>query len=175
MMSITTTTTPPRERWQKGVRTLRLIASARRDIARVRRRPDRCGPACLVTNLSMMGDVVMSAGIVAALRERLPDSPLFFLCQPRWAELLEGDPAVDGVLGARTFFELRALGKSRLFDTLYVLDIPIPDLIHYLDGVPGVFRYGPPTTANWFLQKRHLVALYEENAGLPEGSTSSRV
>src|SRR5690348_10322834 len=108
------------EKLQKGVRTLRLIANARAAVAGARR-AGKSGPALLVTNLAQMGDVVISAGVVAALRERFPASPLLFAGQPRWREVLEGDPAVDGLLGALTLFEVRALARAGLFGTVYVL------------------------------------------------------
>jgi ADP-heptose:LPS heptosyltransferase len=158
----------PIVKWHKGIRTWRLIRQAKAAIAESREK-GRTGPACLVTNLAQMGDVVLSAGVVAALRERLPQTPLLFACQPSWLEVLEGDPIVDGLLGARSLFEVRALARAGLFGTVYVLDIPIPDLLSYLGGVPGIYRYAPPTTADWFAAEEKLLTLYERNAGLPEG------
>lgn len=162
------------EKWDKGVRTWRLRAQARAHVEAARRR-GRIGPACLITNLSQMGDVVLSAGVVVALRRRYPDSPLLFAAQPRWLEAVQDDPAIDGLLGARSLFEVRALARSGLFPTVYVLDIPIPTLLHYLDSLPNIFRYAPPTTADWFTLDKNLMALYEQNAGLEEGEASPRV
>lgn len=162
------------EKLDKGRRTWRLRAEARAFVQEARRR-GRTGPACLVTNLSQMGDIVLSAGVVAALHRRLPDSPLLFAGQPRWLEVLTDDPNVDGVLGAQSLFEVRALAQLGLFETIYVLDIPIPDLLSYLDGLPNIFRYAPPTTGDWFTLNKNLMALYEQNAGLDEGEAAPRV
>lgn len=162
------------EKWDKGLRTWRQRAQARAFVADARRR-GRGGPACLVTNLSQMGDVVLSAGVVAALRRRFPDAPLIFAGQPRWLEVLEGDPDIDGLLGVQSLFEVRALARSGLFGTVYVLDIPIPTLLSYLDGLPNIYRYAPPTTGDWFTLGKNLMALYEQNAGLDEGEAAPRV
>lgn len=162
-------------RYDKGVRIWRLVRQARAGIAAARRERGRAAAPVLVTNLAQMGDVVLSAGVVAALRERLPEAPLFFAGQPAWLDVLEGDPVVDGLLGARSLFEVRALARAGLFETVYVLDIPIPSLLHYLDGLPCVFRYAPPTTGDWFLRGEKLMTLYERNAGLDEGEAAPRV
>jgi ADP-heptose:LPS heptosyltransferase len=162
-------------RCEKGLRTWRLIRQARERIEALRADGRRTGGACLVTNLAQMGDVVLSAGVTAALRGRFSDSLLFFAGQPRWLEVLEGDPAVDGLLGAQSLFEVRALARAGLFETVYVLDIPIPTLLHYLDGLPNIYRYAPPTTGDWFTRDEKLMAFYERNAGLPLGSASPRI
>lgn len=162
------------QKWDKGRRTWRLRAQARALVQDARRR-GLTGPACLITNLSQMGDVVLSAGIVAALRRRFPDSPLVFAGQPRWLEILTDDPNVDGLLGAQSLFEVRALAQLGLFGTVYVLDIPIPNLLSYLDALPNIYRYAPPTTGDWFTQGKNLMALYEQNAGLEEGEAAPRV
>ncbi len=159
---------------EKGLRARRLCREAQAQVAAARD-AGRTGLPVLVTQLAQMGDVVLAAGVAAVLRERLPQSPFVFACQPRWTGIVKDDPLFDGVLGAQTLYEVRALARLPLWETVYVLDIPIPTLLRYLDGVPAVFRYAPPTTADWFTQGRHLMALYEQNAGLPEGSARPRV
>lgn len=161
-------------KWEKGVRTWRQRAQARALIAAARA-AGRTGPACLITNLAQMGDVVLCAGVAAVLRARLPQSPLLFAAQPRWHGALEGDPALDGVLDAQSLYEIRALARSGLFETVYVLDVPIPTLLNYLDGVPHIFRYAPPTTGDWFSHGKNLIAFYEQNAGLSEGEAGPRL
>jgi ADP-heptose:LPS heptosyltransferase len=79
------------------------------------------------------------------------------------------------VLTARSLFEVRVLARpASRFDTVYVVELPIPNLLGYFDGIDKVFRYAPPTTGEWF-RFGHLVAHYERNAGLPEGSVKPRI
>jgi heptosyltransferase-3 len=163
-----------REKWRKAARAKAQRAGAECAIARARS-AGRTGPAVLVTNLAQMGDVVLSAGVCAALRARFPQAPLVFAGQPRWLEILQDDPAVDGLLAAETLYEVRSLARTGLFPQIFVLDIPIPDLLHYLDGLPQIYRYAPPTTADWFQQGKNLMAFYEQNAGLEEGEACPRV
>ena len=163
-----------RVKWEKAVRLRRQRGQAQAAIAGARR-AGRTGPPVLVTNLALMGDIVLCTGVAAALRERLSQSPLLFACLPRWREVPEGDPALDGVLDVRSLYEVRALARSGLFETVYVLDIPIPNLLDYLDGTPHIFRYGPPTTGDWFTHGKNLMALYEQNAGLAEGDARPRL
>lgn len=163
-----------RTKWQKGLRTRRLLAQARAAVTQARRE-GLDGPPLLVTCLAQMGDVVLCAGVAAALRARHPRSPLLFAAQPTWLPLLEGDPTVNGALGAQTFYEVRALAGAGIFEKVYVLDIPMPSLLSYFDGLHNIFRYAPPTTGDWFTYGKNLMLLYEQNAGLAEGEARPRV
>ena len=160
-------------KWEKGVRVWHLRRQVQASLANAARARGRSGAPILVANLAQMGDVVLSAGVVACLRERHPQSPILFMAQPRWLDVLQGDPNVDGLLGAKSLFEIRAL--AGLFETVYVLDIPIPNLLDYFDGVPNIHRYQSPTTGDWFTYNKKLISFYEQNAGLPEGSARSRI
>ncbi len=163
-----------RERIGKAARSTNLIAQTRRLIASARAK--RCtGQALLITNLAQMGDVVLCLGVAAALRERNPDAILLMAVQPEWHELIQDDPILDGTLSARTFFEIRTLCRAGLLDRTYLLDIPIPTLLHYFDDTLNIFRYAPPTTGDWYTQGKHLMALYEQNAGLAEGEAQPRI
>lgn len=162
------------DKWDKARRVGRAKRQARMCLDRARR-AGQGGPRCLVVCTAQMGDVVLSAGIVAALRARMPQAALLFAGVPLWLPLLDGDPYCDGVLAVQSLYEVRALARAGLFDTTYVLDIPIPTLLGYLDGVPNVVRYAPPTTADWFTHRRNLMSFYEANAGLAEGEARPRV
>jgi len=161
-------------KWDKARRVGRAKRQAQTLLAHAQA-AGRNGPRCLVVNTAQMGDVVLSAGVCAALRARMPQAALLFAGVPQWLPVLEGDPNIDGVLAVKSLYEVRALAKSGLFDTVYVLDIPIPTLLHYLDGIPHVFRYGPPTTGDWFTHNRNLMSFYEANAGLTDGEARPRV
>jgi len=162
------------DKWDKGRRVWRQKRQAQMLLAEAQR-AGRSGPRCLVVNTAQMGDVVLSAGIVAALRARMPQAALLFAGAKQWLPVLQGDPNIDGLFAVQSLYEVRALAKSGLFDTVYVLDIPIPTLLNYLDGIPAVFRYAPPTTGDWFTHNRNLMSFYEANAGLADGEARPRV
>lgn len=162
------------DKWDKARRVWHQKRQAQALLAEAQR-AGRTGPKCLVVNTAQMGDVVLSAGVVAALRARMPQAALLFAGAKTWLPVVEGDPNMDGVLAVQSLYEVRALAKAGLFDTVYLLDIPIPTLLDYLDGIPNVFRYAPPTTADWFTHNRNLMSFYEANAGLSEGEARPRV
>ncbi len=162
------------DKWDKARRVGQAKRQARVALAHARQ-AGRNGPRCLVVNTAQMGDVVLSAGVIAALRVRMPQAALLFAGVPQWLPIVEGDPNMDGTLAVQSLYEVRALAKSGLFDTTYVLDIPIPTLLNYLDGIPSIFRYGPPTTGDWFTHNRNLMSFYEANAGLADGEARPRV
>lgn len=162
------------DKWDKARRVWDAKRQARMLLAKAHA-AGRTGSRCLVVNTAQMGDVVLSAGVCAALRARMPQAALLFAGVPMWLPVLQGDPNIDGMLAVKSLYEVRALAKSGVFDTTYVLDIPIPTLLDYLDGVPRVFRYGAPTTGDWFTHGRNLMSFYEANAGLGEGEARPRV
>ncbi len=162
------------DKWDKARRVWRQKRQAQALLAEAQR-AGRTGLKCLVVNTAQMGDVVLSAGVVAALRARMPQAALLFAGAKTWLPVVDGDPNMDGVLAVQSLYEVRALAKSGLFDTVYVLDIPIPTLLDYLDGIPSVFRYGPPTTGDWYTHNRNLMSFYEANAGLADGEAHPRV
>ena len=160
-------------KFQKAVRILGLVRQARAQITQARAN-GKDGPPVLVVMRAQMGDVVIGLGVAAALREgRHSTSPLVFGCQPAWQDLAQHDPMLDGTLAVQTLAALRVL--ARVFPVIYVLDIPIPNLLHALDGVPGVYRYDQPTTADWFAHGWHLCDLYAKNAGFSRRTVTPRV
>lgn len=52
----------------------------------------------LIVRLGAMGDIVHTLPAVAALKRAFPDSHLCWAVEPRWAPLLEGNPAIDSLL-----------------------------------------------------------------------------
>jgi heptosyltransferase-1 len=55
-------------------------------------------PRILVIRLGSMGDVIHALPAVASLKRSFPDAGLDWVIRPRWAPLLEGNPAVDAVI-----------------------------------------------------------------------------
>jgi heptosyltransferase-1 len=60
--------------------------------------PVRTAPRVLIIRLSALGDVVMSSGLIGALREVHPDAHLVWLVEPAAAPLLRHNPRLDGVM-----------------------------------------------------------------------------
>jgi len=52
----------------------------------------------LVIRLSAMGDVIHALPAVASLKNSFPQARISWLIKPRWAPLLEGNPAVDEIV-----------------------------------------------------------------------------
>lgn len=162
------------ERFRKAGRSLRLVAASRHLVRRARWH-GRSGPVVLLSNLAQMGDVVLSAGVAAAVRERERDGIVLMVVRPEWRNIIEDDPVLDGVLSAQSLFEVRALARyGGPFDVVYLIELPIPNLIHYFVGLPNIYRYAPPTTGDWF-RHGHLLSHYERNAGLAEGRAKPRI
>ena len=55
------------------------------------------GSRILVVRLGAMGDIIHALPAVASLKHSLPGSHLTWLVEPRWVELLEGNPFVDTI------------------------------------------------------------------------------
>jgi heptosyltransferase I len=55
-------------------------------------------PRILVVRLGSMGDVIAALPAVASLKHSIPHSKITWVIDPRWAQLLEGNPFIDSVL-----------------------------------------------------------------------------
>ncbi len=56
------------------------------------------GPNILVVRMGAMGDIIHALPAVASLKHSHPRSQLHWAIDPKWAELLEGNPFLDGVV-----------------------------------------------------------------------------
>ncbi len=56
------------------------------------------GPSTLVTNMMGMGDLIMMTPALRVLHEALPNTRLGVICRARFAEVLEGNDAIDEVI-----------------------------------------------------------------------------
>ncbi|MFL6450765.1 MAG: glycosyltransferase family 9 protein [Bryobacteraceae bacterium] len=63
----------------------------------------------LVIRLGAMGDIIHTLPAVSSLKTSFPDHKISWLVSPRWAPLLEGNPAVDDLI----FFEREGLSAIR--------------------------------------------------------------
>ena len=67
-------------------------------------------PRLLLIRLGAMGDVIHTLPAAALLRQVLPEADISWAVEPRWAPLLEGNPAIDRVIETR----LKAWRKQML-------------------------------------------------------------
>jgi heptosyltransferase-1 len=88
------------------------------------------GARILVVRLGAMGDVLHAAPSVASLKQSFPNSHIAWAIEPRWAELLEGNPFVDELVfvNRRSLGELMALRK-RLRAGRYTIAVDFQGLI----------------------------------------------
>ncbi|UCB52679.1 MAG: glycosyltransferase family 9 protein [Candidatus Zixiibacteriota bacterium] len=52
----------------------------------------------LIIRLSSLGDVILTAPVIAALKAKFPHSELFFLTKARYADLLRNDPRISSLV-----------------------------------------------------------------------------
>src|SRR5262245_5824373 len=72
------------------------------------------GARVLVIRLRSLGDVVLLTPALAAVHRSRPDLRVTVLVEPGFAPLLEGNPAVEKVLPARSFGEtVTAIRRGR--------------------------------------------------------------
>ncbi len=77
------------------------------------------GAEILIIRLRSLGDVVMLTPAVAALHAWRPDLRLCVLVEPRFAAVLEGNPAVAEVLLHRDFFTTASALRRRRFPVTF--------------------------------------------------------
>lgn len=125
-----------------------------------RLRPRAPGPVpeprrILVMELSLLGDLLLSTPLLAAIRERYPEAKVTLVCTPWAREAVAGNPDIDEVLTYEAFWEDRASGgrpkarhiasttkllsafRKRDFDIAFVVSSrqqPFVPLLAYLSG-----------------------------------------
>ena len=57
----------------------------------------KCGPHILVVRLGAMGDIIHALPAVASLKHSFPGSRVTWAVEPKWVDLLEGNPFLDGI------------------------------------------------------------------------------
>jgi len=102
-------------------------------------------PRILVTRLRYLGDVIISQPVITAVKQRYPDAGIYYLAQPGYADIINRDPALSGIIeyqpGVAGFFrtvsELRRLRFIAAVDLFYN---PARAYLLYWCGIP--FRIG---------------------------------
>ena len=95
----------------------------------------------LVTRLRYLGDVILTTPACAALKQRYPGAEIHYLAERPYADILEGNPSLSGIIGVsrgscralETLVTLRRGGFTAAIDLLYN---PRSALTLYLSGIP---------------------------------------
>lgn len=70
-------------------------------------------PRILIVKRSALGDVVLALPVACALRDRYPDAYIAWVVESRFADVVEGHPALDEVILVNRLYLWRPLGLAR--------------------------------------------------------------
>jgi heptosyltransferase-1 len=146
------------------------------------------GPRILVVRLGAMGDVLAALPAVASLKHSMPHSKISWVIEPKWRDLLDGNPYVDSVITVdrRTISGLRnawrdlraerfdlAVDFQGLIKSALVATVARPERIFGFDAA-----HARETAASWFysnkvqIRSSHAV---ERNLDLAAAAGASNV
>jgi heptosyltransferase-3 len=77
------------------------------------------GAKILIVRLRSLGDIVLETPAIAALHEWRPDLHISVLVEPRFADVLEGNPAVGDLILSGGFTETALVLRGRRFAAVY--------------------------------------------------------
>jgi len=77
------------------------------------------GAEILIARPRSLGDIVLETPVIAALHEWRPDLRICVLVEPRFAEVLEGNSAVNELIFSREFIETARALRRRRFAVVY--------------------------------------------------------
>lgn len=122
----------------------------------------------LVTRLRYLGDVILTTPAVAALKERYPGAEIHYLAEHPFADILEGNPFLSGIIGVERGGRhvLEAVVKLRRAGFVAAIDLfynPRSALLLYLSGIP--VRAGG--------SRRMRRRLYTDHFSIPAGTRSA--
>ncbi|MBU8923173.1 MAG: glycosyltransferase family 9 protein [Bacteroidales bacterium] len=122
----------------------------------------------LVTRLRFLGDIIITTPVISSLKERYPEAMIYYLADARYADILEENPALDGIIrlekNNRSF--LRTLELLRSLDITAAIDLfynPTSANLLFLSRIP--IRIGG--RRKW---RRHL---YTDTCQVPVGVRSA--
>jgi ADP-heptose:LPS heptosyltransferase len=95
----------------------------------------------LVTRLRFLGDIVMTTPVVEALKERYPGAHIYYLAGSAYADVLEENPFLEGIIRmgdgaasyAGTIRSLRSMNFTAALDLYYT---PATANLLFLSGIP---------------------------------------
>lgn len=95
----------------------------------------------LVTRLRYLGDVILTTPAVAALKDRYPEAEIYYCAERPYAEILEGNPYLAGVIGLETSIRgtLETLIELRRMRFIAAIDLfynPRSAWLLFLAGIP---------------------------------------
>jgi heptosyltransferase-3 len=73
----------------------------------------------LIVRLRSLGDLVLETPVIAALHDWRPDLRIFVLVEKRFAAVLEGNPAISGLLFSSGFLQTAAELRQRRFPVVF--------------------------------------------------------
>ena len=96
------------------------------------------GAEVLIVRLRSLGDIVLETPVIAALHDWRSDLRIFVLTEERFAAVLEGNPAITGMVFSRGFIETAAaLRKRRIPIVFNQHGGPRSALLTAASGAPG--------------------------------------
>jgi ADP-heptose:LPS heptosyltransferase len=122
----------------------------------------------LVTRLRFLGDIIITTPVIASLKERYPEAEIYYLSETPYADILEENPFLDGIIRlskSKTSF-FRTLDKLRRLDITAAIDLfynPTSANLLFLSRIP--IRIGG--RRKW---RRHL---YSSTCSVPVGIRSA--
>jgi len=95
----------------------------------------------LVTRLRFLGDVIITTPVLKAIKDCLPETELYYMCEQKYAAVLEGNPHLDGIIGLEegVMGTARAIRDIRRMNFVLALDLfynPRSSNILFLSGIP---------------------------------------
>ncbi len=95
----------------------------------------------LITRLRFLGDVILTTPAVAAVKERYPEGEIYYLAERPYAEILEGNPHLAGIIplekGPRgTLAALGAMRRRRFTAAVDLFYNPRSAWLLFLSGIP---------------------------------------
>jgi heptosyltransferase I len=145
-------------------------------------------PRILVVRLGSMGDVIAALPAVASLKHSIPHSKITWVIDPRWAQLLEGNPFIDSVLHldrrtvtglGHAWRELRAarfdiaVDFQGLLKSALVATLARPERIFGFNAA-----YARESAASWFYSTKVPIRSYhavERNLDLAAAAGASNI
>jgi heptosyltransferase-1 len=145
-------------------------------------------PRILVVRLGSMGDVIAALPAVASLKHSIPHSKITWVIDPKWSQLLEGNPYVDSVvhLDRRTIAGLsqawRQLRAARFDIAVDFQGLVKSALVATLARPERIFGfnadYARESVASWFYSTKVPIRTYhavERNLDLAAAAGASNI
>ena len=88
------------------------------------RRRNRGAPVILISLVEHLGDIVAAEPIARYLRDENPDAVILWAIRKQFRDLVEHNPAINGILTVGCLSEWICMADHKLFDKVYDLHVP---------------------------------------------------